>query len=152
MDAQLIDSSSALKTFIDSLLNCTGIELSLHINLEVNNLSRNGTLLIITILVKPLHTVYLINVIALGLDAFEVAGSSRRTLQQILKSGNAVKVFIDICNNSYTLFGLFGIDVKGIKDLYLIELAFTGFYKRCINSLAKCIKRDASAMFIEKQK
>ena len=44
MEAQRIDSPSALKTIIDDLPDCKGSEPSLYIDLEGNNLSRKGTL------------------------------------------------------------------------------------------------------------
>jgi hypothetical protein len=44
MKAQMIDSLSALKIFIDSLPDFKGLLLSLYIDLEGNNLLRKGTL------------------------------------------------------------------------------------------------------------
>ncbi|KAK3669791.1 hypothetical protein LTR78_010308 [Recurvomyces mirabilis] len=150
MEAQMIDSSLSLKTFIDDLPDCKSAEPSLYIDLEGNNLSRNGTLSLITILVEPKHTVHLVDVTGLGKDAFDTAGSNKRTLRQILESPEIVKVFFDIRNDSDALFGLFNVRVQGIEDVQLMELASRSFSKRHINGLAKCIERDSTLSFKDK--
>jgi exonuclease 3'-5' domain-containing protein 1 len=151
MEAQMIDSPSALKTFIDSLPDCKGPVPSLYIDLEGNNLSRKGTLSLVTILVEPRHTVHLVDVTGLGERAFQVADSDGRTLKSILESQEIVKVFFDIRNDSDALFGLFGIRVGGIEDVQLMELASRSFPKRFINGLAKCIERDSTLPYAEKR-
>jgi exonuclease 3'-5' domain-containing protein 1 len=151
MEAQMIDSASALKTFIDSLPDCKGPVPSLYIDLEGNNLSRKGTLSLVTILVEPYHTVHLVDVTGLGDQAFQVAGSDGRTLKNTLESQEIVKVFFDIRNDSDALFGLFGICVGGIEDVQLMELASRSFPKRFINGLAKCVERDSTLPHAEKR-
>jgi exonuclease 3'-5' domain-containing protein 1 len=151
MEAQMIDSLSALKTFLDDLPDCTGSVPSLYIDLEGNNLSRNGTLSLITILVEPRHTVHLVDITGLGNQAFQIAGSDHRTLRSILESEEIVKVFFDIRNDSDALFGLYDIRVSGIEDLQLMELASRNFSKRHVNGLAKCIERDSTLPFAEKR-
>lgn len=147
----MIDSPSALKAFIGGLPECGGPEPSLYIDLEGNNLSRNGTLSLVTILVEPRHTVHLVDVTGLGQQAFETASPDGKTLRHILESQEMVKVFFDIRNDSDALFGLFGIRVGGIEDIQLMELASRGFQKRFINGLAKCIERDSTLSFAEKR-
>lgn len=147
----MIDSPLALKTFIDDLPDCKGAEPSLYIDLEGNNLSRNGTLSLITVLVEPRHTVHLVDVTGLGKDTFDTAGSDGRTLRRILESQEIVKVFFDIRNDSDALFGLFGVRVRGIEDVQLMELASRNFQKRHINGLAKCIERDSTLSFKDKR-
>jgi exonuclease 3'-5' domain-containing protein 1 len=151
MEAQMIDSPSALKTFIDDLPDCKGSEPSLYVDLEGNNLSRKGTLSLITILVEPRHTFHLVDVTGLGKQAFQIAGSDQQTLRSILESQEILKVFFDIRNDSDALFGLFGIRVGGIEDVQLMELASRSFPKRYINGLAKCIERDSTLSFSEKR-
>ncbi|KAK6436858.1 hypothetical protein LTR95_006951 [Oleoguttula sp. CCFEE 5521] len=150
MEAQMINSSLALKTFIDDLPDCKGAEPSLYIDLEGNNLSRNGTLSLITILVEPRHIVRLVDVTGLGKDAFEIAGSDKRTLRQILEAPEIVKVFFDIRNNSDAVFALFDVRAEGIEDVQLMELALRSSPKRYMNSLAKCIQRDSTLSFTDK--
>jgi exonuclease 3'-5' domain-containing protein 1 len=150
MEAQMIDSPSALKNFINNLPDCKGLEPSLYIDLEGNNLSRYGTLSLITVLVEPQHTTHLVDVTSLGNDAFTVAGSDGRTLKSILESQEIVKVFFDIRNDSDALFGIYDIRVEGIEDLQLMELASRSFSRRTVNGLAKCIERDAQITATEK--
>jgi exonuclease 3'-5' domain-containing protein 1 len=151
MEAQMIHSPSALKTFIDDLPDCKGSVPSLYIDFEGNNLSRNGTLSLITILVEPRHTVHLVDITGLGEQAFQVAGSDQRTLRSIMESEEIVKVFFDIRNDSDALFGLFGIRVSGIEDIQLMELASRNFSKKYVNGLTKCIERDSTLPWGEKQ-
>jgi exonuclease 3'-5' domain-containing protein 1 len=151
MDAQMIDSPSALKDFISSLPDLEGPVPSLYIDLEGNNLSRKGTLSLVTILVEPRHTVHLVDITGLGKQAFQVAGPDDRTLKSILESQGIVKVFFDIRNDSDALFGLFGVRVAGIEDVQLMELASRNFPKRFINGLAKCIERDSTLPYAEKR-
>jgi exonuclease 3'-5' domain-containing protein 1 len=74
MEAQMIGSPSALKAFIGGLPGLDGPVPSLCIDLEGDNLSRKGTLSLVTISVEPRHTVHLIDVTGLGNQAFQVTG------------------------------------------------------------------------------
>lgn len=148
----MIDSKPALQAFIDDLPDCDDPVPNLYVDLEGNNLSRDGTLSLITVLVEPRHTVHLIDVTGLGDEAFTIAGSSGRTIKQILESKEIVKVFFDIRNDSDALYSLHGIRVQGIEDLQLMELASRISGRKYVNGLAKCIDRDASISFEEKQK
>jgi exonuclease 3'-5' domain-containing protein 1 len=114
----MIDNATALKAFIDGLDK----DSILYVDLEGNNLSRHGTLSLITVLVEPRHTVHLVDVTTLGKEAFSVSGTNEKTLQQILESRDIIKVFYDIRNDSDALFSLFGVRVGGIEDLQLMEL------------------------------
>ncbi|KAI6991660.1 hypothetical protein KC332_g8101 [Hortaea werneckii] len=151
MEAQMIDSPSALEHFIGGLPDCKGPELSLYVDLEGNDRSRNGILSLVTILVEPRHTVHLVDVTGLRKQAFKTAGPDGRTLQSILESPEITKVFFDIRNDSDALFSLFDIRVNGIEDIQLMEVASRTFPKRYINGLAKCIERDSALPFTVKR-
>jgi exonuclease 3'-5' domain-containing protein 1 len=139
MEVEMIDKAEALKTFIDALDK----DSILYVDLEGNNLSRHGTLSLITILVEPRHTVHLVDVTTLGKAAFSVSGTSGQTLQQILESSNIIKVFYDIRNDSDALFSLFGVRVAGIEDLQLMELGTRTKNRERVKGLAKSIAQDA---------
>jgi exonuclease 3'-5' domain-containing protein 1 len=140
MEVEMIDKPEALKTFIDGLDK----DSILYVDLEGNNLSRHGTLSLITILVEPRHTVHLVDVTTLGKEAFSVSGTtSGQTLQQILESSNIIKVFYDIRNDSDALFSLFGVRVAGIEDLQLMELGTRTQNRKLVKGLAKSIAQDA---------
>jgi exonuclease 3'-5' domain-containing protein 1 len=151
MDVQMINDAVALKEFLDGLPQ-SGMEPNLYIDLEGNNLSRNGTISLITILVEPRHTCHLVDVHVLGKEAFTTSSTSGVTLQQILESKTITKAFFDIRNDSDALFHLFGISVAGIEDLQLMELGSRRFNKKLVNGLSKCIELDASLTATERQK
>ena len=152
MKSELINTSPLLKAFLDGLNAIEGEPPSLYVDLEGNNLSRLGTLSLVTVLVEPREKVYLIDVTTLGRDAFDVAGSDGRSLRDILESSEIIKVFFDIRNDSDALYSLYGVRVRGIWDLQLMELASRNFPKRCVNGLAKCIERDSRIGYEEKAK
>jgi exonuclease 3'-5' domain-containing protein 1 len=148
----MIDSKQQLTAFIDSLPHCKGPNPSLYVDLEGNNLSREGTLSLVTVLVEPRRTIHLIDITGLGNDAFATAGSDGRTIKQLLESAEVCKVFFDIRNDSEALYSLHGIRVQGIEDLQLMELASRISWRKHVNGLAKCIERDAPISFGEKQR
>lgn len=147
----MIDTASALQAFLTDLPTDTNGQPSLYVDLEGNDLSRHGTLSLITILVEPRHTVHLIDVKTLGTAAFTTSDSNGKTIQQILESETVIKVFFDIRNDSDALFSLFGVRVAGIEDIQLMELASRNSSKRLLNGLAKCIERDAPINFADKR-
>lgn len=152
MEAKFLDTTAALEKFLSDLGNCDGQPPRLYVDLEGNNLSRNGTLSLVTILLEPERDVYLVDVTTLGRDAFTTAGADGRTLKSVLESEDVVKVYFDIRNDSDALFGLYEIRVAGIEDLQLMELASRNFSKRNVNGLAKCIERDSTIPFVERRR
>ena len=150
MQSQLIDTISAMKTFLDGLPDQSSSP-SLYVDLEGNNLSRNGTLSLLTMFVEPQKKVYLIDITTLGRDAFNTAGDNECTLRSILESREEKKVFFDIRNDSDALFSLYGVRVGGIEDLQLMELASRTFSRRTVNGLAKCIGQDTTLTYVDRQ-
>ena len=154
MEVEMIDTATALTSFLDGLPQASA-QPNLFIDLEGNNLSRHGTLSMITILVEPRHTVHLVDVHTLGKDAFTTSNTNNTTtLQQILESETTTKVFFDIRHDSDALFGLYGIRVSGIEDLQLMELASRSALfenKRYVSGLAKCIQSYSQLSVAEKQ-
>ncbi|KAI4219551.1 MAG: hypothetical protein L6R36_008247 [Xanthoria steineri] len=152
MGQELIDTVPTLRSFLDGLEGLEGEPPTLYVDLEGNNLSRTGTLSLVTILVEPRKKVYLIDVTRLQHHAFETKSTDGRHLRDIFESPDIVKVFFDIRNDSDALFSLYGVRVQGVWDLQLFELASRGFSKRCVNGLAKCIERDSRIGHVEKQR
>ena len=103
MKPELINNFSLLKTFLDGLNDISGEPLTLYIDLEGNNLSRHGTLSLVTILIEPREKVYLIDVTKLGRDAFDTVGLDGRSVRNILEARDIIKVFFDIRNDSDAL-------------------------------------------------
>jgi exonuclease 3'-5' domain-containing protein 1 len=153
MEVEMIDTATALTAFLDNLPQPSA-QPNFFIDLEGNNLSRHGTLSLITILVEPRHKVHLIDVHTLGTEAFTTPNTNNTTtLQQILESETIAKVFFDIRHDSDGLFGLYGIRVSGIEDLQPMELASRSRFenKRYVSCLAKCIQNYSQLSWVEKQ-
>nr|POF11242.1 hypothetical protein CFP56_76042 [Quercus suber] len=151
MQPQLVDTEQAIKDLINTLPHRDHGVPSLYLDIEGQNLSRDGTISLLTILVEAQQEVYLVDVTVLKESAFNTAAADGRTLRSILESDSVTKVFFDIRNDSDALFGLFGIQVKGVEDLQLLELASRGFNRRRVNGLARCIEQDAGLGWTERQ-
>ncbi|GAB7336508.1 hypothetical protein MBLNU13_g09787t1 [Cladosporium sp. NU13] len=150
MEAETIDTAAALESFLTDL-RLDSARPNLFLDLEGNNLSRHGTLSLITILVEPRHTVHLIDVHILRKQTFTVVSATGTTLKEILESVSIAKVFFDVRHDSDALYSLYGVSVGGIEDLQLMELASRTSDKSAVSSLSKCIERDAAISTAEKQ-
>lgn len=150
MQPTLIDNVADLSLLLDRIAAYGGQSPALYIDLEGNNLSRDGTLSLVTIFVDAEDKVYLIDVTVLKNAAFDTESPDGHTLKDILESEHIIKVFFDIRNDSDALFALHGVRVDGIHDLQLMELASRDFSKRCINGLAKCIERDSGLNYSDR--
>ncbi|KAF4547160.1 Hypothetical protein D9617_55g071540 [Elsinoe fawcettii] len=151
MEVHFLDSESAIKTFLNQLGQYRDEELRLYLDLEGNNLSRHGTLSLITVLLEITGDVYLVDVTTLGPSAFSTSDDNGRDLKAVLESSKVVKVFFDIRNDSDALYNLHNIGVDGIEDIQLMELASRTFDRRTVNGLARCIERDGTMTYQEKR-
>lgn len=151
MEPTFIDTTLGVRDFLEQLHTGSEKEPLLYVDLEGNNLSRHGTISLLTIFVEPRKTVHLIDITTLGHEAFSTATSDGLTLKSILESSQVIKVFFDIRNDSDAMFNLFGIRVAGIQDLQLMELASRSFGKKCVNGLSKCIANDAQIEYTERR-
>jgi exonuclease 3'-5' domain-containing protein 1 len=88
----LISSVPELVAFLSSIPTSSTV----YLNLEGKNLSRNGTISIITILIHPQNTVHLIDILTLGEIAFTAISSTRKkgkTLKSIFEDPDITKFF-----------------------------------------------------------
>jgi exonuclease 3'-5' domain-containing protein 1 len=161
--ALVIDDSKSLESFLQDLFEALHSQSpTLYLDVEGIDLSRNGSVSLLTLLThsngKP-DRVYLVDIHTLGSSAFTTISNSSsdrkiRTLKDILESRRIPKVFFDVRNDSDALFSHFGIKMKGIIDLQLIESASrrTGANgKRFLAGLGKCIERDSGLSDEEKK-
>ncbi|KAK4204596.1 ribonuclease H-like domain-containing protein [Triangularia verruculosa] len=140
----LIDTHTAMADLVEMIQDLPTSPPSLYIDLEGENLGRNGTLAIMQLHILPTHHTYLIDVQRLQHAAFTTsAHSTVITLKSILEWPGIPKVFFDVRHDSDALYHLYGISLEGIKDLQLMEHA-TNPHKPYLNGLAKCIRRDAN--------
>jgi exonuclease 3'-5' domain-containing protein 1 len=140
----LIGNISELRTFLCVLSKAS----ALYLNIEGLNLSRHGTVSIITILVHPSNQVQLIDVLALGDLAFSTASEDGKTLQSILEDHSICKYIWDVRNDANALWFHFGVSLGGTPDLQLLENASRAEDKTYIRSLEMCIQNDLKLGFM----
>jgi len=120
---------------------------SIYVDLEGIDLSREGSISILTFMLYPCEPqkhIYLIDVHILGCLAFNTPGKSGKTMKGILESPAIPKVFFDVRNGSDALYAHFNIALHGVEDVQLMENASRGTgSKRLLKGLAKCIEFDA---------
>ncbi|KAK1144150.1 hypothetical protein N8T08_005812 [Aspergillus melleus] len=146
-----IDTNDGIANLIDYLDGLPAWPPSLYVDLEGVNLSRNGTISVIQIYVLPLDMTYLIDVCTLQEETFSQPSAMGRTLKDIFESPSVPKVFFDVRSDSDALYGHFGINLGGVQDVQLMELATRNFPKDLVHGLEKCIDRDISMSSSEKQ-
>ncbi|KAG8927347.1 hypothetical protein FRC02_008264 [Tulasnella sp. 418] len=135
----IVDTKEALAALIPVLVELPVHSPSLFIDLEGYNLCRKGSVSLITLHAAPLKKTFFIDVLVLGPDAFTVS-EGEWTLKRILEDEDIPKVFFDCRNDSDALYNLFQVDMKGVKDVQLMELATRPGRKRFLNGLARTIE------------
>jgi exonuclease 3'-5' domain-containing protein 1 len=148
----LIDTKDALAKLIDSLSELPNVPPSLYIDLEGVNLSRHGTVSILQLLVSPKNHVYVIDICALQHQGFSTPGKNGQTLKTILESSEIQKAFFDVRHDADALYSHFGVNLAGVQDIQLMELACRAGRKKFLNGLSKCIERDGMLTRSEKQR
>lgn len=140
----LIDTTDSLSSLVLTLYNLPTSPPSLYLDIEGENLGKNGTIDIIQIYALPLKHTYLIDVHVLKSAAFtttSAALASAPSLKAILESPRIPKCLFDVRADSNALFFLYGVSIQGVQDIQLMELARRpGLY---VNGLVRCIERDA---------
>lgn len=147
---EIVDTAAAMSKVVDALKDLPTTPPSLYIDLEGENLSRHGTISLLQIFVMPTRSTYLIDAFTLRAVAFLTRGECGHHLKDILESSAIPKVIFDVRTDSDALYGHFQINLAGIQDLQLMELATRTFSRRCVNGLAKCLERDARMTLTEK--
>ena len=143
MSANLIDNGDSLCALLDSIQPPSPARSLIFIDLEGVDLSHHGSVAVMQILIPPAATVHLLDVHVLGHQAFDTAATNGLTLRNVLQSQQYAKVFFDVRNDSDALYAHFGIDLRGVIDLQLLEFATRPFAGRLVNGLARCISNDA---------
>ncbi|GAB7345059.1 hypothetical protein MBLNU457_3471t1 [Dothideomycetes sp. NU457] len=160
---EVVDTTKQISDLVDWLCLCHAQpELrkpNIYIDLEGVKLSRHGTLSILTLLINtvieirrptevgdaismtPTTSIYIIDVHSLGTQAFNTPGIQKTTLKDVLQDERIPKVFFDVRNDSDALFAHFGVELRGIQDLQLLESATrtTTRSRKFLSSLAKCV-------------
>ncbi|KAL6909140.1 ribonuclease H-like domain-containing protein [Trichoderma evansii] len=151
LNPTLIDTVPGVAEVVDSLEGLPVEPPSIYIDLEGVNLSRIGTISILQVYIHTTKQVYLIDVLTLRDKCFSTCGESGRTLKDIFESSTIPKVFFDVRNDSDALYHHFQINLAGVLDLQLMELATRNSNRRLVSGLSKCIERDAPLSATERR-
>ena len=150
MSGNLVDTCEAVASLVDSISQATTTPL-LFVDLEGVNLSRHGSISIMQLLMPPSPVVHLLDVCTLQASAFDTPGTKGQTLRSLLESDRYGKVFFDVRNDSDALFGHFGLHLKGVIDLQLVEYASRPRPGKFIKGLAKCISESGQMSMAQTQ-
>ncbi|KAF5623292.1 3' 5' exonuclease [Fusarium tjaetaba] len=143
--AGVISSLTGLKDFIDSIPESA----TLYLDLEGNNLSRNGTITIITILVRPTEVTKLIDVQTLGSAAFTTPATGRKTLKAVLEDPLVSKCLWDVRNDADALWVHYKVRLAGVTDIQLLENASRYGDKTYVRGLHICVEEDLKLEILE---
>jgi exonuclease 3'-5' domain-containing protein 1 len=98
----------------------SGARAALAVDLEGVALSRAGEVCVVQIAAARRGApVYLFDVVALGAAAFD----GPRSLRGLLEDGALDKLFFDVRSDANALFFLHGVEVRGVLDLQLADVA-----------------------------
>ncbi|KAK5995647.1 hypothetical protein PT974_04063 [Cladobotryum mycophilum] len=130
-------------TALEALLSLIHPSCTLYLDLEGKDLSRDGNLSIITLLVYDTEwIVRLVDVLALGASTFTIASPDGKTLKSIFEDPNIPKCFWDVRNDADALWAHYQVDLAGVVDIQLLENASRVGDKMYIRGLDKCIQYD----------
>lgn len=153
----IVDTIPFIRAMIDEISSIPSTSTSpdnayLYVDVEGVKPSRHGSVSILQLFVEPTNTVYLIDTITLGTTAFNTSGLlTPTTLHEILEHADIKKVFFDVRNDSDALHAHFGINLRGVVDLQVMEnCTRNAVSKHYLNGLAKCIQNDLNLGFAEK--
>lgn len=137
-----VDSEDGVKHMLSCLWNMTTDGPSIYVDIEGVNLGRHGSVSILQIYADDIKQTFLVDIVVLGHRAFSTAQDGL-SLKDLLQSPTMFKIFFDVRTDSDALFALYGIRLRGIVDLQLMELAARPGGRQFVSSLANCIKNDA---------
>jgi exonuclease 3'-5' domain-containing protein 1 len=160
-----VDSVESLQLFIQELVELINhpSPKTLYLDLEGINLSRNGTISLLTLLVPDDtdgNRVFLVDIHTLGSSAFDTLSTISPSCDQatcfkeILESPKTTKILFDVRNDADALYSHFRIKMQNVTDLQLMEHAArvsAGQGSRFVHGLAKCVRVD-SALSAEEKK
>ncbi|KAG8995837.1 hypothetical protein FRB90_000081 [Tulasnella sp. 427] len=134
---------TALSSLIPKLYELDRTRPALFVDLEGFDLCRHGRIALITIYASPMAMTYLVDVTTLGEASFTIEGENTpgKTLKSLLEDKFVPKVLFDCRNDSDALYNLYKVDMAGVVDLQLMELATRKRRQRSyVNGLARTIR------------
>ncbi|KAK6413820.1 hypothetical protein LTR95_017812, partial [Oleoguttula sp. CCFEE 5521] len=139
---KLVDSPDAVSSLIDILSSVEAGSASISLDLEGLNLSRNGSISLVQIWIPFLEEAFLLDVHTLGRQAFSVVNREGKTIKSILESDRLNKYLFDVRNDADALYALFNVQLAGVTDVQLLELATRRGSKHVLCGLAACIEEE----------
>ncbi|EDR10536.1 uncharacterized protein LACBIDRAFT_189721 [Laccaria bicolor S238N-H82] len=141
----LADNITLINDLLADLLPdaCNPRAMTLAVDLEGIDLCRHGKISLVQIMSSVSEVVWLVDVTTLGSQAFDHVDPYGRTLRMILEDTGIKKVFYDVRNDADALYNLYGVNLMGVYDLQLLELAVRHSLRRqtrLLNGLSKSIK------------
>lgn len=129
-DLELVDETRNVAKMIDKIMTSFdpySTSPVLAVDIEGDNLGRDGTVDIITTYCPAVNRIYHVDVKQLGQEAFTTAagGTGIVTLAGILESTAIKKVFWDCRMDSDALYHLHGVKLDGVIDVQLMDTATT---------------------------
>ena len=121
-----LETKWQLKLFLELLPALRKDVVELFCDQEGDKLSRYGTLSLLQMTFAHLSTTFVLDVTVLGSAIFMTPGSTGLSLGHILEDPDISKVYFDVRMDSDALFYLFGIHLRGIIDLQLMEVCCRG--------------------------
>lgn len=118
----------------------------LYMDIEGDNLGRNGSITIIQIHEPSARLTYIIDVFKLKALAFRTSGAHGTTLKELFESRWIPKILFDLRNDADGLFANYQVKLEGAEDLQLMELASREDSTQRgadIIGLRDCLERDA---------
>ncbi|OBT60377.1 hypothetical protein VE03_10228 [Pseudogymnoascus sp. 23342-1-I1] len=141
----LISTALELKAFLSSIPPSS----TLYVDLEGNNLSRHGTVSLITILVHPQGVVRVIDVLVLRDLAFTTTSISGKTLKGVFEDPDMPKCAWDVRNDADALWAHYHVKLAGVTDIQLLENASRASDKKYVHGLDNSVQFDLKLGFKE---
>lgn len=140
--SEMVDNYSAVKSMLDILTALERDSGSIYLDLEGVNLSRHGSISLIQIYLPSHERVFLVDVHTMGKRAFEISSSHEKTLKSVLESQTIKKYLFDVRNDADALYALFSVELAGVVDIQLLELASRKGHKHVVAGLAACMEQE----------
>lgn len=143
MSVQLIDTEQGVYALIQEIEASSLDHPFLFLDLEGVSLGRHGTISILQVLVPPSRTVRLLDVHVLSNLVFSTKGNTSISLKYILESTKYPKVFFDLRNDSDALYAHYGVQLRCVIDVQLLEFGTRPRPGGFLKGLAKSITEDS---------
>jgi exonuclease 3'-5' domain-containing protein 1 len=121
--ATIIDNLTAVKTLVSTMISLETDSDHIYMDLEGVNLSRHGPISLIQMLVPSCEQPSIVDIYSLGVQAFETRSAEGKSLKDVFESKTTKKYLFDVRNDADALNALFGVQLAGVVDIQLLELA-----------------------------